>query len=310
MTDSKTRPVSAPTMETEDTTVRHTQVDASQPGHREHGTVMVLAGPNHGALIVLEADDTTIGRGRGCSICISDEGLSRLHARIVRRADGFWVQDAGSKNGTYLRGERLVRGEKLEDGDRIALGADTVLRFSLQDHLEADAARRTIELTIRDPLTQLFNRRHLDERLVSEFGYAERHGTKLHVLMLDLDHFKDVNDTYGHQAGDRVLRQVALKLQETLRVEDIVGRYGGEEFLVVTRGIGDEGVHVLAERLRSRIEGLQTTWMERPVHVTVSIGVAERTAAHKSGPQLVADADAALYRAKSGGRNRIVVHPG
>jgi two-component system cell cycle response regulator len=294
-------------METEDTTVRHTQVDASQPGRRDHGTVMVLAGPNHGALIVLEADDTSIGRGRGCHICISDDGLSRLHARILRRADGFWVQDAGSKNGTYLRGERLTAPARLEDGDRIALGVDTVLRFSLQDHLEHDAARRTVELTIRDPLTQLFNRGHLEERLISEFGYAERHHTTLHVMMLDLDHFKEVNDSFGHQAGDRVLRQVAATLQDTLRVEDIVGRYGGEEFLVVTRGIGDEGAHVLAERLRARIEALQTTWEERPVRITVSVGVAERTDAHKTCQQLVADADAALYRAKSAGRNRVVV---
>jgi len=305
VTDSTKRTASVPTMETEDTTVRNTQVGASQAGQREHGVVMVLAGPNHGELIVLESDDTSIGRGRGCHVCIADEGLSRLHARIVRRADGFWVQDAGSKNGTYLRGERLTGAERLKDGDRIALGADTVLRFSLQDYLEHDAARRTVELTIRDPLTQLFNRRHLEERLVSEFGYAERHRTTLHVMMLDLDHFKDVNDGFGHQAGDRVLRQVAAALQDTLRVEDIVGRYGGEEFLVVTRGIGEQGAHVLAERLRACVENLQTTWEERPIKVTVSIGVAVRTDAHKTGAELVADADAALYRAKGAGRNRI-----
>jgi diguanylate cyclase (GGDEF)-like protein len=158
---------------------------------------------------------------------------------------------------------------------------------------------------IRDPLTQLFNRRQLDERLKTEFAYARRHDTSLHALMVDLDHFKPINDRFGHQAGDRVLREVARCLEHVLRIEDVVGRYGGEEFLIAIRGVDELGARALGERLRSTIAGLGIKHLDRPVPVTVSIGIGELRASHESAEDLLRAADQALYEAKAGGRDQV-----
>ncbi|MDH5671924.1 MAG: diguanylate cyclase [Myxococcales bacterium] len=277
-------------------------------GAREHGALHVLSGPHNGAIFMLDQPVITIGRGSGCQVYLVDQGISREHARVVRHEDGFYLEDAGSRNGTQCQGE-LIRGRrKLYDGDRISLGAQTVMRFSLQDRIERAASLQTVELMIRDPLTQLVNRRQVDDRLRSEFAYARRHRSPLHCMMVDIDHFKEVNDTYGHQVGDAVLREVARLLEHAVRVEDMVGRYGGEEFAICIRGIDKLGAFALAERLRRAIEELELQHHDQRVRVTTSVGVASLRPSHKDVEALVADADAALYEAKQAGRNRVIAH--
>lgn len=290
--------------DTEETTAHLSDVESVREGDRTHGMVLVLAGPQNGTLFILDQPEITIGRGRANQIYLNDEGLSRRHARISRRADGFYLEDLHSKNGTFCQRQRVREPRRLIDGDRITMGANTVLRFTLQDSLEREASRQTVELTIRDPLTQLLNRRHLEDRLRGEFAYASRHGTRLHVLMVDLDHFKEVNDEHGHQAGDKVLRAVAAALERTLRVEDVIGRYGGEEFLVVARGIDTVGIEALADRLRKVIEDLDVHWESKTLKITASIGVATVSTELDTPEKLVAAADEAMYRAKGEGRNR------
>jgi len=193
--------------------------------------------------------------------------------------------------------------------------ADTVVRAAVAairraqmiESTRADKARFEV-LALTDPLTQTHNRRALMERLTSELERARRHALHLSVLMVDLDHFKAINDSYGHVVGDEVLRGVSRVLQREARAVDVVARFGGEEFLVVLPETGEEGAVALAERIRARVEetppvtGGEYGWLR----VTVSIGVATVPSPRVNSPEeLIAVADEALYRAKAQGRNRV-----
>jgi two-component system cell cycle response regulator len=153
-----------------------------------------------------------------------------------------------------------------------------------------------------DALSGLWNRRYFDQRLEAEISLAKRSKRPLAILMLDLDHFKSINDRYGHPMGDEVLRRVGAQLASSVRVEDIVCRYGGEEFAIVAPNIST-GALQLAERLRSAIEKMSFSFGGHEVKVTVSIGVA--SCEDSLDPTLLHQADAALYRAKQNGRNRV-----
>jgi len=272
------------------------------------GIVTVLTGPNPGAVFTLNAPVLIIGRSRDAEIHITDAGLSRRHAKILRRPDGFFIEDLGSTNGTFYNGVRLDVPRKLEDGSRIQIGQNTVLRFSLQDKIEQEASKQMYEMTVRDPLTRLHNRRYLDERLQGEFSFAVRHGTALTVLIIDIDHFKQINDTLGHQAGDAVLRALAGGLQRMVRAEDVLARYGGEEFVLVARGIDDGSSAVFAERIRRSVESMSIPWEDDRIKITISIGLVHMGERKYSGPDaLIAAADGALYKAKNAGRNRVEI---
>jgi two-component system cell cycle response regulator len=277
------------------------------------GTLTVLVGADVGATFALIASTTLIGRSPDSHITIEDDGVSRKHTAIVRCGDGYEVEDLGSTNGTFLCARRICVRTRLEDGARIQIG-NTQLRFALQDEVERDASKRIYEMSVRDGLTGVFNRRYFDERLTSEFAFAARHGAGLCVLLADIDHFKRVNDRWGHQAGDAVLRGVVAELRKGLRTEDVVARYGGEEFAMLARGIDVVGARLFAERVRSLVEGANISWEGERIAVTVSIGLAHNHAGLpvSKAEQLVAAADQGLYLAKRNGRNRVerVASPG
>jgi diguanylate cyclase (GGDEF)-like protein len=233
--------------------------------------------------------------------------VSRDHARIWAYDGRYEIEDLGSTNGTFLDA-RPVRGRMpLHDGARIHLG-HTLMRFALQDRIERETSRRIYEMSVRDGLTGAFNRRYFDERLTSEFAFAVRHRSPLCVLLVDIDHFKRINDQIGHQAGDHVLREIADVLKKGIRTEDVVARYGGEEFAMIARGIDPTGALQFAERVRGLVERANVMWEGRRVPVTISVGVAHNQVAPAvaRGEELTAAADAALYRAKRAGRNRVV----
>ena len=292
-----------------DETTQVIQVQEIQPSERGgilQATLTILTGPDPGAVYKLEVPNTVIGRSDDVTITIVDRGLSRRHAQVVRLPDGFLLEDLGSTNGTFYNGERISEARTLENGCRIQIGENTVLRFSLQDELEQEAAQKMYEMTVRDPLTRLHNRRYLDERLRTEFAYAARHKTTLSVLVIDVDYFKRVNDTVGHQAGDAVLRSLAASLRRMVRIEDLLARYGGEEFVVAARGIDEQSAGVFAERIRGSVELLEIPWEDSRLRITVSVGLAHMGARrYPASEALVAAADGALYRAKKNGRNRV-----
>jgi len=157
-----------------------------------------------------------------------------------------------------------------------------------------------------DPLTGLLNRRAIDEALAAEVQRARRLGVPFSVLMLDVDHFKPINDNHGHAAGDRALQHLATLLSSQMRDIDRVGRYGGEEFVVLLPATPQEQASGLAQRLCEKVATLPPMWRDAPLPVTVSIGVAEWLGDGDGLPALMARADAALYRAKEDGRNRVV----
>jgi two-component system cell cycle response regulator len=270
--------------------------------------IKVLTGLEAGRVHVVTSDATVVGRAAGCDLRIDDTSLSRQHCRIRKTNGVYFVEDLGSRNGTMVNGLRIQAPQRLEDGALVQLAAGTIIMFSQQEDLEVQAEQRLYASAVLDPLTGLHNRRHLDARLKSEFAFAARHRTPLSVLLIDIDHFKKVNDTYGHPGGDAALRALAEKLQKTVRTEDIVARYGGEEFAVVARGIESVGAMLLAERVRQTAEKIRVVHDGKTIAFTISVGAATMTRERvfDAIPALLKAADDALYRAKAEGRNRSV----
>jgi two-component system cell cycle response regulator len=177
---------------------------------------------------------------------------------------------------------------------------------ALQDELR-EKNQRLEELSNTDGLTRVVNRRHLMELLDLEFTRARRYNSTLSFIMVDIDHFKNINDHYGHQVGDQALMAVALVLRQDLRRNDVVGRYGGEEFSLLLPETSADGARVVAERYRKRIEENRLSAEGDTVSLTASFGVAEVATDMKDIDALVRRADAAMYQAKHQGRNRVVV---
>jgi two-component system, cell cycle response regulator len=273
---------------------------------RDRGVLMQTGGLEAGKVYSL-GDQVTLGRSTECTFVFDDAGLSRVHARVFRHGSAYSFEDAGSSNGSFLNDERTVRAT-LRDGDRLRLGS-TRLRFQLVDELEENALRKVYESSVRDGLTGVFNRRHLDERMAAEIAYARRHATSLSVILFDVDHFKRINDTLGHLTGDEVLKHLVGVFREALRTEDLLARYGGEELVVVARGIEVGNAAQLAERLRRKVQVTPATVGDQKVTATVSAGVASLAccgAEQADAAALLSVADERLYRAKASGRNVVV----
>ena len=177
--------------------------------------------------------------------------------------------------------------------------------IELQEELIATREELRVQAT-RDFLTGIWNRGMITQKLDEEISRAARANGSLGVIMVDVDHFKRINDTYGHPAGDSILVEVALRMQETLRAYDCLGRFGGEEFLIVLPDASEEGAVALAERIRIAVAGVPIEAPSGPVNVTVSLGTVVRTMEQGTNfKTLIDEADRALYRAKDGGRNRV-----
>ncbi len=282
---------------------------AASTGARSLGVLTVVGGLETGRVFAVpQGFDATLGRSEGCSFKFDDASVSGVHARVACIDVDHVFADAGSTNGSYVNDARVAGAVKLKDGDRIQLGSATFLRFSLVSEDEEKALRKMYDAALRDGLTGVFNRKHLEERIDVEIAYAERYQTELSLVIFDVDHFKKVNDTYGHLAGDAVLKRVAQVLAEGLRAEDVVGRYGGEEFVIVVRGISVTGAKHLADRLRESLARASLRLGTATLSVTASAGVASLacTQGRCDKTALLATADARLYKAKEAGRNRVV----
>lgn len=266
---------------------------------------IVIAGSQAGRLYKLERDGLVIGRAPDASVRIDDDGVSRYHARICLGPDNtVLIEDMGSTNGTFCNGERVGR-HTMQDGDKIQIGRTSILKFSFQDSIEEDFQRRQYESATRDALTDCFNKKYLLERLPAEFAFAQRHKKFLSLAMVDIDHFKHVNDTHGHPAGDHILREVAQVLQKESRRGDVLARYGGEEFAMIMREIAVGDAYVVAERIRRRVETTRFVFKDVHIPLTVSIGVSVlNDNVPGTAEELLQIADSYLYRAKSNGRNR------
>jgi two-component system, cell cycle response regulator len=272
--------------------------------------LIVLQGSNVGSMYKIDGPEVLIGRASAAGLRLHDDGISRRHARILQKDGELFIEDLESANGTLVNGERVQK-QSLQDGDKIRFGSTTILKFTYHDNLDESFQQQMYEAAIRDALTKTFNKKHFLDRLETEHAYAKRHRAPLSLVMFDLDHFKKVNDTYGHLAGDVALAQVAKLAMSTVRAEDTVARYGGEEFAVTCRGIGATHAAILAERIRSAIADAIIDWQGQRLPVTISVGVAGYPDFDPVTPlDLVEAADQALYESKRGGRNRVTIrHP-
>ncbi len=176
-----------------------------------------------------------------------------------------------------------------------------------QERLQ-ETKRQLEEISVRDGLTHLFNRRYLEECLYTEFDRVRRYGGRLSVILLDVDHFKDINDTYGHPTGDAVLIHLAGILRDNLRASDIAGRYGGEEFALVLPNTDLPGAATVTDRIRETIAERPARHGDTVVPFTVSVGICGLTDAVPDPEALIKNADLALYSAKAGGRDCVVRH--
>jgi diguanylate cyclase (GGDEF)-like protein len=256
----------------------------------------------------VELERTIIGRGGRAQIRLIDDGISREHAEIIVQGSEVLLHDLGSTNGTFCNGVK-VDTKPLADGDKILVGSTTILKFTYHDNLDEVFQRQMYESALRDGLTKAFNKKYFTDRLESEVTFSLRHTSSLTLVMFDIDHFKKINDTHGHQAGDAVLTDLSALMMASLRTEDVFARYGGEEFAVICRGSDVAQAQVIGERLRKGAEGRQFGYDGKIIPVTISVGLSGMPdPAIKDASGLVAAADAALYRSKQGGRNRVTVH--
>ena len=274
---------------------------------RNRAYLIVLAGSNVGEMFKLDGD-SVIGRSRDASIRLLDDGISRRHARVLVRDDDIFVEDLRSRNGTYCNGKRIDR-RALCDGDKIQVGKTTILKFTYHDELDESFQRQMYTSALRDALTHAYNKRYFQDRIDSEFRFADRHRVPLSLIMIDIDHFKPVNDTHGHLAGDAVLTEISAAIARSIRNEDVFSRYGGEEFAIICRATSERDTAILAERLRRLVAGLQVVHDGTPIAVTISVGVATCPADEiADATDLIAAADRALYRAKQRGRDCVVIY--
>jgi two-component system cell cycle response regulator len=277
---------------------------------RQGAALTCLTQPRLGWVYRLTQPRTVLGRAEDADVQLSMPGVSRAHAAILEADGTFTLEDLGSTNGTYCRGERLTEPMSLKDRDTIRLGASVMLRFAFHDALEDKMGTELYERATRDPLTTARNRRYFTDRLDSEWPWARRHERACSLLMLDLDHFKQVNDKWGHLAGDEVLRQFVQLVHAELRQEDLFGRLGGEEFAVLCRATSAKDAAILAERLRKRVESHHFDWKGDRLPVTVSIGIAtSQEDGLATSEQLIERADKRMYGAKQEGRNRVTRVP-
>lgn len=283
------------------------QQELRAKSQRDRAYLIVLAGSNVGEMYRVEEGETFLGRGQNATVRLSDDGISRRHARIFQQGGEVVIEDLKSANGTIVNGTPVTM-QLLKDGDKIRLGSTTILKFTYNDHLDESFQQQMYEAALRDGLTKAFNKKYFLDRLETEIAYARRHQAHLSLLMFDVDHFKRVNDNYGHLAGDYVLQRLAKVAASTVRTEDVFARYGGEEFGVICRGVPLPSAGVLGERLRSTVEQTVFEHEGQTLPITISVGVAGHPETNiETATQLIAAADAALYEAKRGGRNRVLL---
>ena len=291
------------------TAMRDWSSNSSPPSslaNRMCGVLVRLDAYMTGQTILLGEAPVQIGRGRDADIRIDDEGVSRIHATVRSTPYGHEIVDMESRNGTVVGG-RAVRSVMLRDDDVIQLGPRVSLRFQVMEERQAEAMRQLFETSVRDSLTGAYNRAHLTARVRAELAYATRHKADFGVLLLDVDHFKQVNDTFGHLAGDEVLRSVATTIATRLRAEDVFARYGGEEVIAILRGVDLGGAALAGERLRRVLAANVPVFQGRPIPVTMSVGVASLVStAEPTIEAMIGDADRRLYVAKNLGRDRVV----
>ncbi|HVF30104.1 MAG TPA: GGDEF domain-containing protein [Pyrinomonadaceae bacterium] len=278
--------------------------------------LVFLSGELIAVPIPLDREEVILGRALEADVRVNDTKVSRRHAKINKVVNGsgeaeYVLTDFGSRNGILVNGERVSR-EILQNGDKITIG-EHILRFDLLDEIDREYQRQIHRLISHDDLTGLLSSRSFFSELRREAARAKVEDRPFCVLMMDVDHFKKVNDTYGHLTGSKTLEEIGSVIIEIVRSGDAAARFGGEEFAAFLLDAEVPQAMVAAERIRSAIESQDFTVVRtaQPVethHVTISIGIASFPHDSSDPIELVEMADSALYRAKREGRNRVCAY--
>jgi diguanylate cyclase (GGDEF)-like protein len=264
--------------------------------------LVIISGGDMGRRFELGKQEVSIGRADTCTICVNTDQVSRKHATVQAVLGKYYVVDMRSTNGTFVNEQKVERA-KLLDGDQIRVGK-TVLKYT-ESHVEQRYFEHAFNLASLDALTGAFNKRYFDETFGKEIQRSQQVGTPLSIVLFDIDHFKKINDTYGHPAGDAVLKNVASTVASQLRDGDALFRVGGEEFALVLSATPRDLAVQAAEAVRGLVAALVTDFMGTRITATLSLGVAE-LAAGEQPAALYQRVDELLYAAKRGGRNRVV----
>lgn len=266
--------------------------------------------------ILLEREKVTLGRALEADVRINDFRVSRQHAQIVTvegedGSENYVLRDLQSRNGTLLNGQKTVQ-EVLQNGDKITIG-EQIFRFDLMDEIDREYQLQIRRLLSHDDLTGLLSSRSFFSELRREAAMAEHNKKPFCVLMMDVDYFKTVNDTYGHLTGSKTLEEIGNCITQNLRIGDVASRFGGEEFAAFLLDAEPAQGIVAAERFRAEIERQEFSVVRRGKfpethHVTISVGMAAFPGDSNDPIELIEMADSALYRAKREGRNRICTY--
>src|SRR5262245_57798674 len=246
-----------------------------------------------------------LGRGEDSDIRISDQSVSRRHARIEPGPEGYFAIDLQSTNGTFVNNSPVTM-SRLADGDYLRVG-NCIYRFLAGGNVETEYHEEIYRLTIHDALTGIHNKRYLLELLDRELDRATRACRRLTLIRLDSARVKAINDLLGHLGGDFALRELATCAQRYIRREELFARYGGEEFAVVIVESNPAGAQEVAERIRRLVEEYPFQYEGKGFQLTVSAGVACTSGdSAMTATELLRQADEKLYQAKNAGRNRVV----
>ena len=273
---------------------------------RGRACLIQYSGDALGRRYLLDAPEITVGRSSVNGIVIHDDSVSREHAKILSKDGAVIVSDLGSSNGTFIQDAPVRAPTAMQNGDILRLG-NILFKFFAHDNVENVFHDNIYRMATIDAGTQLFNKKYLLETLDSEFRTCRVYGRPLSVIYYDLDFFKKVNDTHGHGCGDFILRESAQVAKACMRAEDVLARFGGEEFVAILPGADSRTAAELAERLRKSMEEHAFVFEGKKLKQTISIGVSQNQPAFKSATDLLNDADQKLYQSKHGGRNRVTV---
>lgn len=280
--------------------------------------LVVINGVDLGKKYNLSQDSTVVGRSSKVDIQIDEDSISRNHAVIENDGEEIAIRDLKSTNGTYVN-DRPIEERTLRDGDQVKIGR-TIFKFLSGSNVEASYHDEIYRLTTTDGLTQVYNKRFFLQEMEREMSRCLRYQRDLALIMLDIDHFKPVNDNYGHLAGDHILKQCAQRIVRSIRRDDIFARYGGEEFILLLPEINKSQAVKTAEKIRTTIEDEPFTFDNVDIPITLSLGVAdivEYTSPDDADQDpsseedvnpfaFIKIADDRLYQAKEQGRNCVV----
>ena len=286
-------------------------IDEDTSEHQFNLIFTVMSGneTDFGKVFNLNQDRILIGRDKDNDIILDDPKISKVHSEInpifSDVLEQIIIKDLDSTNGTYVNGI-LIKQNILKSGDKIEIG-ETVLRFSYNDEVEERYHAKLFTFASTDSLTGMYNKRFILNELETQIKIVRRNQRVFSIVMLDIDDFKAINDSYGHLAGDEYLKKIALTISRSLREQDTASRFGGEEFLLLLPETMIDGACKLAERIRQKIEKMKLDFQGHSIKSTISAGVTQYGPEISDAESFIRSVDIALYRSKNEGKNRVMI---